>query len=174
MSHKHEDRWSQVPRGFMRRTEAGAFVAEGAVVVGDVRLARDANVWFGCVLRGDDEPILVGEATNVQDGTVVHVDPGEPARIGARVTIGHKALVHGCTVEDLCLIGMGAILLTGCRIGASSIVGAGAVVPEGMVVPPHSLVLGVPARVRRTLRADELAAAERRAAEYVARARAYL
>ena len=119
------------------------------MVLGDVTLGRDASVWYGCVLRGDMAPIVVGESSNVQDGTIVHVDAGRPALIGARVGIGHRAVIHGCDIEDDCLIGMGSILLNHVRIGSGSVVAAGAVVPEGTVVPPGMLVMGVPARVVR-------------------------
>jgi carbonic anhydrase/acetyltransferase-like protein (isoleucine patch superfamily) len=128
-----------------------AFVAPGAVVVGDVTLGARSSVWYGCVLRGDMDRIVVGEDSNVQDGTIVHVDAGRPALIGARVGIGHRAVIHGCTIEDECLIGMGSILLNGVRIGTGSVVAAGAVVPEGTEVPPGSLVMGVPGRVTRAV-----------------------
>ena len=125
--------------------------------MGDVTLGAQASVWYGCVLRGDMDRIVVGERSNLQDGTIVHVDAGRPALIGARVGVGHRAVIHGCTVGDDCLIGMGSVLLNGVVIGAGSVVAAGAVVPEGLVVPEGSLVMGVPARVRRpvddTLRA---------------------
>jgi len=126
-----------------------AFVAPGAVVLGDVTLGARASVWYGCVLRGDMAPIVVGEASNIQDGTVVHVDEGKPARIGARVGIGHRAIIHGCTIEDDCLIGMGSILLNDVVVGTGSVVAAGAVVREGFRIPPGSLVMGVPGRVVR-------------------------
>ncbi len=162
-------------KGQMRREEAsGALIAAGAVVVGDVRLGRDVNVWFGSVLRGDDEPITIGAQTNVQDGVVIHVDIGFPTVIGACVTIGHKAMVHGCTIGDYALIGMGAILLSGCKIGERAIVGAGAVVPEGFEVPPRTLVVGVPAKVRRELSEEQVRDLDWRPAHYVERARTYL
>lgn len=126
-----------------------AFIAPGAWVMGDVTLAPRASVWYGCVLRGDMDRIVVGEATNIQDGSIVHVDAGVPALIGARVGVGHRAILHGCTIEDECLIGMGSILLNGVRIGTGSVVAAGAVVREGMQVPPGSLLMGVPAKVVR-------------------------
>lgn len=126
-----------------------AFIAPGAVVLGDVTLGARASVWYAAVVRGDVNSIVIGEATNVQDGSVVHVDDDWPTRIGARVGVGHRAIVHGCTVEDDCLIGMGSVLLNGVRIGAGSVVAAGAVVPEDTTVPPGSLVVGVPARVTR-------------------------
>ena len=128
-----------------------AFIAPGAVVLGDVTLGPRASVWYGAVLRADMAAIVVGEATNLQDGTIVHVDAGKPARIGARVGVGHRAILHACTVEDDCLIGMGSILLNEVHIGTGSVVAAGAVVPEGTRIPPGSLVLGVPARVTRAV-----------------------
>ena len=128
-----------------------AFVAPGAVVLGDVTLGARASVWYGAVLRGDNAAIVVGDATNLQDGTIVHVDHGKPTHIGARVGVGHRVILHACTVEDDCLIGMGSILLNDVRIGTGSVVAAGAVVPEGTRVPPGSLVVGVPARVTRAV-----------------------
>jgi carbonic anhydrase/acetyltransferase-like protein (isoleucine patch superfamily) len=124
-----------------------AWVAPGAILVGDVSVAAEASIWYGCVLRGDLEPIRVGASSNIQDLTVVHVDRGHPAMIGRRVTIGHRAVVHGCVVEDDALVGMGAVLLTGCRIGQGALVAAGAVVREGFTVPAGSIAAGVPARV---------------------------
>jgi carbonic anhydrase/acetyltransferase-like protein (isoleucine patch superfamily) len=119
------------------------------VVLGDVTLGARASVWYQAVLRGDMAPIVVGEDTNLQDATIVHVDEGKPARIGARVGVGHRVILHACTVEDECLIGMGSVLLNDVRVGRGSVIAAGAVVPEGMQIPPGSLVMGVPARVAR-------------------------
>lgn len=137
--------------------DPSAFVAPGAVVLGDVTLGAHASVWYSCVLRGDMAPIVVGENSNVQDGTIVHVDEGKPAHIGARVGIGHRAIIHGCTIEDECLIGMGGIVLNDAHIGTGSVVAAGALVTEGTRIPAGSLVIGVPGRVVRpvdaTLRA---------------------
>jgi len=161
-------------KGLMTKTETGAYVAQGAIVVGDVRLAEGANVWFGCVLRGDDEPITVGERSNIQDGTVVHVDWDYPVVIGKDVTIGHKAMIHGCEIGDGCLIGMGAILLTGCKIGERSIVAAGAVVTEGAVIPPGSLVAGIPGKIKRELGEDERERLSSGAEHYIERAQTYL
>jgi carbonic anhydrase/acetyltransferase-like protein (isoleucine patch superfamily) len=124
-----------------------AWIAPGAIVVGDVCLAQEASVWYGCVLRGDLAPIRVGARTNIQDLTVVHVDVDLPAIIGSRVSVGHRAVVHGCTVGDDALIGMGAVLLNGCRIGRGALVAAGAVVLEGFDVPDGTLAAGVPAKV---------------------------
>jgi len=126
-----------------------AFVAPSADVLGDVRLGPASSVWYQCVLRGDLAPITVGERSNVQDLTMVHVDDGVPCTIGAGVGVGHRCILHGCTIEDDCLIGMGSVLLNGVHVGRGSVIGAGAVVPEGMEIPPGSLVMGVPARIRR-------------------------
>jgi carbonic anhydrase/acetyltransferase-like protein (isoleucine patch superfamily) len=126
-----------------------AFLAPTAVVLGDVTLGARVSVWYGAVLRGDMAPIVVGEATNLQDGAIVHVDEGVPATVGARVGVGHRAILHGCSVGDDCLVGMGAILLNGVRVGQGSVIAAGAVVPEGLEIPPGSLAIGVPARVVR-------------------------
>lgn len=119
------------------------------MVCGDVTLGARSSVWYHAVVRGDVAPIRVGEATNVQDGTVIHVDAGVPATIGARVGIGHRVILHGCTIEDDCLIGMGSVLLNGVSVGTGSVIAAGAVLPEGFRVPPGSLVVGVPGRVTR-------------------------
>lgn len=129
--------------------DPSAFVASSADLVGDITLGPHASVWYGCVLRGDVAPIRVGEETNIQDLTVVHVDPGRPTVIGARVGVGHRAIVHGCEIEDEVLVGMGAIVLSGARIGRGSVIAAGALVTEGTRVPPESLVVGVPGRIVR-------------------------
>src|SRR5215218_2990570 len=126
-----------------------AYVHPAAHVLGDVTLGARASVWPTAVLRGDSAPIVVGDETNVQDGAVLHVDRGVPCTVGRRVAIGHRAIVHGATVADDCLIGMGAILLNGVTVGSGSIVGAGTVCREGMEIPPNSLVVGVPAKVIR-------------------------
>jgi carbonic anhydrase/acetyltransferase-like protein (isoleucine patch superfamily) len=126
-----------------------AFIASTAAVMGDVTLGEEASVWYGAVLRGDMAPIVIGAQSNIQDGTVVHVDDGVPCHVGQRVGVGHRVVLHGCTVEDDCLIAMGSVLLNGVVIGSGSVVAAGAVVPEGMRVPPRSLVMGVPGRIVR-------------------------
>jgi len=153
--------------------EDTAWVAPGATVVGDVRLGDRTSVWYGAVLRGDTEPITVGDRTNVQDGCVLHADPGFPATVGAGCVVGHRAILHGCTVEDGCLIGMNATVLNGARIGAGSVVGAGAVVPEGKEFPPRSLVLGLPAKQAGEINDDQLKEIERGVQEYVERAAAH-
>jgi carbonic anhydrase/acetyltransferase-like protein (isoleucine patch superfamily) len=126
-----------------------AYIHPAAVVTGDVTLGARVSVWPTAVIRGDSDSIAIGDDSNVQDGTVVHVDHGVPTKIGRRVAIGHRAIVHGATIEDDCLIAMGAILLNRVHVGTGSIVGAGAVCREGMRIPPNSLVLGVPGRVMR-------------------------
>jgi carbonic anhydrase/acetyltransferase-like protein (isoleucine patch superfamily) len=127
------------------------FVADTAAVIGKVRLLSSSSVWFGAVLRGDNEWIEVGENANVQDNSVCHTDRGFPLTIGKSVTVGHSVILHGCTIEEGALIGMGAIVMNGARIGRGSIVGAGAVITEGKQFPEHSLIVGAPARVVRTL-----------------------
>lgn len=154
--------------------EGGAFRATNAVVTGDVSLGRDVGIWFGCVVRGDDAPLSIGDRTNVQDLTMIHADTGVPNRIGSEVTIGHRCVLHGANVGDRALIGMGAVLLGGSEIGPESIVAAGAVVKEGFVVPPRSLVAGVPARVVREVRPEELQMLEKSAQGYVDKIRLYL
>lgn len=159
--------------GVRPRLGRDAWVAPGARLIGDVRLAEDASVWFGSVLRGDNTPILVGPRSNVQDGALCHSDPGAPLAIGADCTIGHHAILHGCTIGDGVLIGMGATLLNGATIGAGSIVGAGALVTEGKSFPPGSLIVGAPARVARMLDAAAQTRLRASAANYVANARRY-
>jgi gamma-carbonic anhydrase len=133
-----------------------AFIDQSAQVIGDVHIGAESSVWMNAVIRGDVHYIRIGARTNIQDGTVVHVmRDTHPTVIGDDVTIGHGAVVHGCTVEDRCLVGMGAILLNGCRIGTGSIVAAGSLLPGGMVVPPGSMVMGAPAKVRRRLTTEE-------------------
>ena len=147
-----------------------AWIAPGATVIGDVSLEDEAGVWYGAVLRGDNASIAIGARSNIQDLTVCHVDADFPLAVGEEVTVGHRAILHGCTVEDGALIGMGACVMNGAVIGAESLVGAGALVTEGTVVPPRSLVLGAPAKVVRSL--DEAAVARLRAsaAHYVEQA----
>ncbi|MFL5574803.1 MAG: gamma carbonic anhydrase family protein [Gemmatimonadaceae bacterium] len=145
-----------------------AFIHPLAFVCGEVTLGARASVWPTAVVRGDTDAIVIGDDSNVQDGTVVHVDHGVPTRIGARVAIGHRAIVHGATVEDDCLIGMGAVLLNRVVVGRGSIVGAGAVCREGMVIPAGSLVLGVPGRVVRETTAEERERIRRTVESYLA------
>ncbi|MFD9483145.1 gamma carbonic anhydrase family protein [Streptomyces sp. NPDC059991] len=137
------------------QVDPAAFTAPTAVVLGEVTLAAGASVWYHTVLRADCGPIVLGADSNIQDNCTVHVDPGFPVTVGERVSVGHNAVLHGCTVEDDVLIGMGATVLNGAVIGAGSLVAAQALVPQGMVVPPGSLVAGVPAKVRRELTEEE-------------------
>ncbi|CAM5444253.1 Gamma carbonic anhydrase family protein OS=Streptomyces antimycoticus OX=68175 GN=SANT12839_082030 PE=4 SV=1 [Streptomyces antimycoticus] len=150
-----------------------AFVAPTSVVIGEVVLAAGSSVWYQAVLRGDGGPIVLGADSNIQDNCTVHVDPGFPVSIGERVSVGHNAVVHGCTVEDDVLIGMGATVLNGARVGAGSLVAAQALVPQGMEIPPGSLVAGVPARVRRPLTDEEREGIKLNAQVYVDRAKQY-
>lgn len=151
-----------------------AFLAPGAVVVGAVELGVEASVWYGAVLRGDINRIIVGAQSNVQDGSVLHVSDDFPCILGERVSVGHRAVVHACKVGDEVLVGMGAIIMDGARIGARSIVAAGSLVTKGMVVPEGSLVVGAPARVLRPLSAEEQAENAQLALKYVEISRRYL
>lgn len=151
-----------------------AFVAEGARIIGAVRLAEGASVWYNAVLRADSDSITVGAGSNLQDNVSVHVDAGHPVTIGANVSVGHNAVVHGCTIGDAALIGMGATVLTGAVIGDGCLVAAGAVVLEGTVVPPGSLVAGVPAKVRRELTEAERAGIRQNAQIYRAHLTAHI
>jgi carbonic anhydrase/acetyltransferase-like protein (isoleucine patch superfamily) len=150
------------------RIHPTAFVHERATVIGDVTLGARVSVWPGAVIRGDTAPIRVGADSNVQDGVIIHVDSGVPTTIGSRVAIGHRAVVHGATVEDDCLIAMGAILLNHVRVGSGSVVAAGALCPEGMQIPPGSVAMGVPARIVRQTTPAERERIARTIANYVA------
>ena len=161
----HGDRFPEVA--------GSAWVAPGAFVVGDVHLGEDSSVWYGAVLRGDTEPITIGARTNVQDGCVLHADPGFPATVGEGCVVGHNAVVHGCEVGDGCLIGMGSTILNGAKIGAGSIVAAGAVVPENREFPPRSLIVGIPAKQVGEVTDEQEKGIERGAREYVERANAH-
>ncbi|HLW78898.1 MAG TPA: gamma carbonic anhydrase family protein [Terriglobia bacterium] len=156
------------------RIPASAFVASSADVIGDVELGENASVWFGCVLRGDIEPIRVGANSNIQDGSILHTMVGAATTVGAWVTVGHRAVLHGCTVEDHCLIGMGAVLLNNVRVGEGSIVAAGALVPEKTVIPPRSLYLGFPARFQRHLTDADRVFIDMHAAHYLDYKEVYL
>ena len=147
-----------------------AWVAPGAYVIGDVHLGEESSVWYGAVLRGDTEPIRVGARTNIQDGCVLHADPGYPATVGDDCVVGHNAIVHGCEIESGCLVGMGATILNGAKVGEGSIVAAGAVVPEGKEFPPRSLIVGIPAKRVKDLSEEQTADIARGVREYVERA----
>jgi carbonic anhydrase/acetyltransferase-like protein (isoleucine patch superfamily) len=134
--------------------DATAFIAQGAIVLGDVQLGKHASIWFNAVVRGDTARITIGDETNIQDLSMLHADPGLPCLVGNRVTVGHRVILHGCTVEDECLIGMGAILLNKVNVGQGSVIGAGTLLLEGTEVPPGSLVVGVPAKIVRAVDDD--------------------
>lgn len=162
-------------KGNKPRLGAGVFIAEGARVIGDVEIGRDSSVWFNSVVRGDVDYIRIGERTNIQDGVICHVMRDEcPTNVGDWVTIGHGAVLHGCTVESHCLVGMRATLLNNVRVEPRSIIAAGSVVPEGMVIPSGSLVMGTPARVTRKLRQDEIAGIDAYAQRYYEYKNSYL
>src|SRR5215213_7616756 len=150
-----------------------AWVAPSADLIGDVRLGPRASVWFGAVIRADNTPIILGEETNFQDGAIGHSDPGAPLTLGDRVTVGHQAILHGCTVEDEALIGMGARILNGAVIGTQCIVGAGALVTEGKIFEPRSLIVGSPARAVRQLSDGQVAMLRLSAAHYAEKAARY-
>jgi carbonic anhydrase/acetyltransferase-like protein (isoleucine patch superfamily) len=150
-----------------------AWVAPGAYVIGDVHLGEQSSVWYGAVLRGDTEPIRVGARTNIQDGCILHADPGYPAIVGEDCVVGHRAVVHGCVIERGCLIGMGATILNGARVEEGSIVAAGALVPENKEFPPRSLIVGIPARVAKDVNEEQSEDIARGVREYVERAAAH-
>lgn len=154
-------------------TGQAAFVANSASLTGDVRLGRDSSVFYHAVLRGDIESIHIGEGTNIQDGAIVHLADDLPARVGAFCTIGHAAIVHACTIGDLCLVGMRAVILDGAEIGDECLIGAGALVTGRTKVPPRSLVIGSPAKVVRPLTEPEIRSLRDSADKYIAVARAH-
>ncbi len=151
----------------------GAWAAPSADLIGDVRLAARASVWFGAVIRADNTPIIIGEDTNIQDGAIGHSDPGFPLTIGARVTVGHQAILHGCTIADDVLIGMGARILNGAVLESECLVGAGALLTEGKTFPAGSLIVGSPARAIRQLSEAERQALRASAAHYADKAARY-
>ncbi|MGE4328804.1 gamma carbonic anhydrase family protein [Diaphorobacter sp.] len=153
--------------GVAPQVAASAWVADSAQVIGDVQLAGDASVWFGTVVRGDTARISIGAGTNVQDASVLHADLGQPLVIGERVTVGHQVMLHGCTIGDESLIGIGAIVLNGARIGRNCLVGAGALVTEGKEFPDGSMILGSPARVVRQLTPEQIEGLRRSAQHYI-------
>ncbi|MAB80030.1 MAG: gamma carbonic anhydrase family protein [Planctomycetes bacterium] len=161
-------------RGLFERLEGGAFKARNAIVTGDVTLGEDVGIWFSCVVRGDDAPLSIGRRTNIQDLTMIHADPGVPNTIGEEVTVGHRCVLHGATIGDRALIGMGAVLLGGSIVGSEAIVAAGAVVRERFEVPPGTLIAGVPAKVIRELHPAEREMLSVSAQGYVRKIRAYL
>lgn len=150
-----------------------AWIAPSAQLIGDVTVHRDASLWFNVVARGDNDPIVIGEESNIQDLTMLHTDAGVPLTIGRRCTVGHRAILHGCTIGDQCLIGMGAIIMNHAVIGANCIIGSHALIPEGKTIPPGSLVVGAPGRVIRPVNDRELAILPLQALHYVENARRF-
>jgi len=161
-------------QGRSPRIASSAFIAESADIIGDVEIAANASVWYQSVLRGDIEPIRIGENSNIQDGTIVHTLAGSPVIVGQWVTVGHRAILHGCVVEDHCLVGMGAVLLNNVRVGEGSIIAAGALVTENTVIPARSLYMGVPARFQRQLADAERRFIDGHATHYLSYKEAYL
>lgn len=159
--------------GTTPRVAESAWVADSAEVMGNVVLGEDASIWFGAVLRGDNETLSIGAGSNVQDGSVLHSDLGQPLTIGERVTVGHKVVLHGCTVGDESLIGIGAVVLNGARIGRHCLVGAGALVTEGKEFPDGSMILGSPAKAVRQLTPEQIEGLRKSAQTYVANARRF-
>lgn len=153
--------------------EQTAFVAPTADLIGQVQVDAEASVWFGAVIRADGDAIHLGARSNLQDNAVIHADPGFPATIGTDVSIGHGAIVHGCSIGDRVLVGMGATVMNGAVVGEDTIIGAGALISEGVVIPPRSLVVGAPGKVRRDLTGEEAEGVAGNAARYVDRAAAY-
>ncbi len=154
--------------------DPSVFIANNATVVGNVHIGVQSSVWFNCVVRGDADAISIGKETNVQDLTMIHADTGIPTKIGNNVTTGHRCIIHGCTIEDYCLIGMGAIVMNGAKIGRGSMVAAGAVVMENSEVPPYSMVAGIPAKVKKTFEEDIIDMINVYAQVYVERSRGYM
>ncbi|WP_038037086.1 gamma carbonic anhydrase family protein [Thermopetrobacter sp. TC1] len=154
--------------------EGDYFLAPTATVIGRVTLERDVSIWFGAVLRGDVEPIIIGAGSNIQDNCVLHTDPGYPLRLGRNVVVGHNVILHGCTIGDNVLIGMGAVIMNGVTVGEGAVIGAGALIPEGKEIPPRALVVGMPGKVRRILTEEESQGLTSGAATYQERFRRYL
>ena len=159
--------------GIAPDVDAGAYVADSATVIGNVALGEGVTVWSGAVIRGDNERIALAAGVNVQEGAVLHTDPGYPMQVEANVSIGHQAMLHGCTIGAGSLVGIGAVILNGARIGRNCLVGARALVTERKEFPDNSLIVGVPAKVLRTLSEEDIAGLHRNAADYVARGRRF-
>ena len=139
----------------LKTADDNFWIAPNASVIGDVNLERDASIWFNAILRADNEPITIGEGSNVQDGAIIHTDPGYACNIGKKVTVGHMAMLHGCSIGDGSLIGIGSVVLNGAKIGKNCIIGSKALVTEGMDVPDGSMVLGIPGKIKKTLTEEE-------------------
>lgn len=160
-------------KGISPQVAEGVYVAPGARVVGKVTLEREVSIWFNAVVRGDSDCVVIGEGSNIQDGSIVHTDGGSPAIIGRNVTVGHACIIHGCTIADDCLIGMGTTILSGAKLGPNCLVGAGSLITEGKEFPAGSVLMGRPAKVVRQVEARDLEAIRRGAANYRQNARDY-
>ena len=161
-------------KGHTPKLAPNSWVAPNAVIIGKVELKKDSNIWFNATLRGDVEPITIGEGSNVQDGSVIHTDPGCPTILGKNVTVGHLVMLHGCTIEDDCLIGIGSTILNKAKIGKNSIIGANALVTENKVIPERSLVIGSPGKIIREITEKEIKAIKENAQHYVDNYKKYL
>lgn len=159
--------------GVMPQVSSNVFIAPGSSVVGNVEIAEKASIWFGVVIRGDNDLMYIGEGTNIQDNSVLHSDPGFPLKIGRNCTIGHSAIVHGCTIGDGTLIGMGANILNGANIGENCLIGAGALVTENTIIPDNSLAVGSPARVKRELSKEQIESLQQSALLYQANSKRF-
>jgi len=159
--------------GVKVRFNGDAFVADNATVIGNVSVGCDASIWFNVVIRGDNESIVIGDKTNIQDGSVLHADPGYPITLGTGVTVGHKAMLHGCTIGDYSLVGINAVVLNGAKIGKHCLIGANALVTENMVIPDGSLVVGSPAKIKKQLTQAQQAGLEWSAQHYVENGRRF-
>lgn len=153
--------------------DSSAYVADSADLIGAVTVGRQASIWFQAVVRADDEPITIGAGTNIQDGAIIHIDPGQATIFGKHVTVAHGAIVHGARIDDYVMISIGAVVLSGAQIGTNSIIGAGAVVMEGMLIPPNSLVVGTPARVIKSVSEEQRARIRSTAEVYIERGQRY-
>ena len=151
----------------LKTADDNFWIAPNASVIGDVVLERDASIWFNAILRADNEPITIGEGSNVQDGAIIHTDPGYACNIGKKVTVGHMAMLHGCSIGDGSLIGIGSVVLNGAKIGKNCIIGSKALVTEGMDVPDGSMVLGIPGKIKKTLTEEELSVVPLGADHYI-------
>lgn len=160
-------------KDYYPNVDSSAYIAPGAQLIGNVELKEDTSVWFNAVLRGDNEKITIGKGSNIQDGAIVHVDPGYPVNVGEYVTIGHNVTLHGCTVKDGALIGMGATILNGAVIGEGALIAAGALVAEGKIIEPGMLAAGVPAKIIRPLSSEEIERANGGAMQYVKNGASY-
>tara|TARA_Y100001970_G_C14141395_1_gene807290 strand:- start:671 stop:1174 length:504 start_codon:yes stop_codon:yes gene_type:complete len=160
-------------KGHTPKLDPNSWVAPTAVIIGKVELKKDSNIWFNATLRGDVEPIVIGEGTNIQDGSVLHTDPGCHITIGKNVTVGHLVMLHGCIIEDDCLIGIGSTILNKAKIGKNSIIGANALVTENKVIPERSLVLGSPGKIVRQVTDEEIKSIKENADHYVANYKKY-